>query len=71
MRISSEYTYRRMGCGLEIEHVPTGKTRWLQGDDADEAENACEHAWKLAQRKKMGWSRASLIVDDYLSNYFE
>lgn len=70
MRIS-EYTYRRIGCGLEIEHVPTGKTRWQQGDDADEAENACEHAWKLAQWKKMGWNRASRIVDDYLSNYFE
>lgn len=70
MRLS-EYTYRRIGCGVELEHVPTGKTRWIQGDEADQLEDSLERVWKKAEQKKMGWRRASSIVDYEIDQYFD
>ena len=70
MRLS-DFDYRRIGPGIEIQDNTTDKTVWLQDDDADQVENECDAVWKQAQWKKMGWNRASLLVDDILSNYFE
>jgi len=67
----SEYTYRRIGCGLELEHVPSGKTRWLQGDDADQLEDSLDRVWKKAQNKKIGWNRATSLVDHEIDQYFD
>ena len=70
MRLSN-YEYRRIGPGLELEHIPSGKTQWLQGEDADDLESRLDGVWKQAQWKKMGWDRASRTVDSTIEDYFE
>jgi len=57
--------------GGEITNSYNDRTVYLQGSDWYDLCDQIDAVWKQVRWKKMGQAKAQMIVNDYLSEYFE
>jgi hypothetical protein len=70
-KYQSLYSWRRQGPGIVLTRLEDGRTKWLQGDDADLEETQLDVIDRSVRLHRMGQGRANRLTDERISEYFD